>query len=321
MARAVTESAMMAALSFVLYLASNIPLLGAFIAWLAPVPLTYVVLRHGLRRGIMSCACTCVLLLVVGGGPASAYLFLGMFGLVGIACGWMLRRDEPQINALFKATLMLTILVTPMTYLAGRVVGAGESMDAGVQLFFKQLDQMATWFNDPSFTALFEQYKKLILTLMVAPVFALALSSFVLIYVNHLITYWLSGRLGIQVPPPPNPYHMKFPVWLPLAYILGVQRAGAVGLVKTLEASLTWQVFITGQLCMFLAGMAAIARWMSPKKELPIPTFGGLLMFGMILGPIPLWLGIFDTLAGQPQAPETADAPAVAPDVNPAARS
>ena len=87
MARAVTESALMAALSFLLYLAASIPVLGGFFILLCPVPLTLVGLRHGSRRAVLSCLCSVLLVAVLTGGPVQGYLYLVPFGLMGVITG------------------------------------------------------------------------------------------------------------------------------------------------------------------------------------------------------------------------------------------
>src|SRR5688572_26215190 len=109
MARAVTESALMAALSFIFYIASNVPLLGAIFIFLCPVPITFVGVRHGTRRAALSCACATVLVFAVAGGFASAYIFMASFGIFGVASGWMLTRQGSTGRALGIATVAVTL--------------------------------------------------------------------------------------------------------------------------------------------------------------------------------------------------------------------
>lgn len=301
MARAVTESALMAALSFLLYVASTVPLLGAICVFLCPVPITIVGVRHGTRRAALSCACATVLVFALAGGFTAAYLFMASFGIFGLASGWMLTREGSPGRALGLATMAVTLVLAPTIYLAGMGMGLGDSLAEAQKMMFSMLDAQAALFNDPSFTAALPKLKDFLATLMVFPLMGFVVSSLTGLYLNHLVTHKVFERMGFAVRPPPNPYHLRMAPWAPLLLVLCWIRYGAVGGAnRTMEASFFLNVALVGVYIAWFSGIAALARLWSPKQELPVSRYLLLVFVGIFFGWLPVLLGCFD--AFQPPA-------------------
>jgi uncharacterized protein YybS (DUF2232 family) len=307
MARPVTESALMAALSYLLFLGYNVPVLGGLLALFCPIPLTLVAMRHGLRRAVMSCACASVLVLIAGGGPAQAYLFLMLFGLTGLASGWMLSRSEPSSVALFKATLLLMIPSTPMALGAGAVVGADQSLEELKKQMFAWLGSLLGANPDPAALAQLEGFKKLLSSMLVCPVWLMVSTCLGSLVLNHIVMRYLAPRLKLEVPPLPNPYHARVPVWVPLAMFALMYRFGAIGgLSLSMESSLLLNLIWICQVSIYTAGVGALARLMRPEKPFTVVQMVMLAGVGMLVPAIPFIMGLVDSF--QDPVPPTAKA-------------
>ena len=294
---------MMAALSYLLFIASNLPVLGGFVALLAPVPLTLVTMRHGVRRAMLSCACATVLVLIAGGGPPQAYLFLMIFGLTGLASGWMLRRAEPQSIALMKATVLLMIPFTPMTLMAGKVVGAEESLEALTKQMFGYLQSWMGSNPDPMTLAQLELLKRMTATMLVCPISVMVVCCLGSLYLNHVVMRFVAPRLRLEVPEVPHPYHLRMPPWLPILMLALFARFNAVGGLNTrFENAVLFNLIVLGFYGIWAGGVAAAARMLSPKKPLLAGHMMGLAVLGFLFQAITVILGLFDAFQ-EPPAP------------------
>jgi uncharacterized protein YybS (DUF2232 family) len=127
MAKTVTESALMAALSFLLYLASSIPVLSAFVILVCPLPIVYVGVQYGGRRAALAALCTTVLVGLVL-GPTESYLYLLPFGLTGVVTGHLLFRDEDPNRMLMMGSGILLVAMMPAAMFLEKAMGLGDAV-------------------------------------------------------------------------------------------------------------------------------------------------------------------------------------------------
>lgn len=309
MARAVTESALMAALSFLLYVGASIPFVGAFCVFLCPVPITFVGVYHGHRRAALACLCTTVLVSMLTGGFTQGYLYLTAFGVFGLATGWMLTYRGDMGRALMIATFALTLLLGPLTFLIGQSLGASEPIAQAETALFKFVDEQVAKLGDPHLSAAMPQLKAMCSTLLKFPLLAFLIPALVGLYVQHWVTYKLFERLGRTVPKPPNPYHLKMAPWISCAFFAIAIRYGQVGGAnKTYEASILLNLMYACIYLAWFAGISAVARMIWPKEEIPLGRYAALMIPGFLFGNLPMLIGLFDSF--QPPAPPPAEAQA-----------
>jgi len=297
MARAVTESALMAALSFVLYLGSSLPLLGGFFILLCPVPLTLVGLRHGVRRAVLSSVCAALLVTLVSGGPVQGYLFLVPFGFVGIITGWMLARRHAPGRALLVAATVMTLAVTPAMTFLEKAIGLEDLCAESQKMMTSVLETQYHGASTPMAQVEQQRLKETLFTMIRLPLAPFFLFSLAFLYVNHLISYKVFLRLGIEVHPPPDPRRFRLPllvaVALPPLWIGYIKAGGPNG---TLAASLLLNgFFVAGQLA-WMGGVVAVARFLSPETPLSYPKTLLLALFLFTLVPITMIFGICEAL-------------------------
>lgn len=308
---------MMAALSFILFLASSIPLLGAFAVLMCPIPLTFVAVRHGARRAALATTCASILVLLVGGGPAQAMIFLAGFGSFGLATGWMVTRNGPPGRTLIVASVAVGFVLLLSTLATSKAMGIDDSMAELKTMTFTMLDQQAKMINDPTFASMIVRYKALIITLLVCPIGIFFMGAVINLYINYVITYRVLLRMGVTVQPPGNAYHLRLPAWLTCLMAVAFVRYNNPALAaNSIQASVLANFLMVSGMTAWLGGIAALARMVSPKKETSAAMFIGLSLGGFIFGGMPVLLGLFDSFS--PPAPP-AEAPPAEPTVNPAA--
>ncbi|MBI4862379.1 MAG: DUF2232 domain-containing protein [Candidatus Riflebacteria bacterium] len=296
----------MAALSFLFFLGSSIPLLGVFFVLLCPVPLTLVGLRHGGRRSVLSCACAVFLVSVVIGGPVQGYLFLVPFGLVGVITGWMLTQTGSAARTILMGTLLMTLAVTPAVTFLEKAIGLQDFAEQSKQLVKSVIEAQSRQSLPPEARLELEQMVATLTTAIRFPLAPFFLFSMFLVYVNHLVSYKVFLRLGITVRAPPDPRRFRLPLWVVALYPimwLGYARAG--GPNGTLTSSLLLNgFFLAGQLT-WLGGVTAAGRLLSPDRPVPVPACLLLAAVLLPLMPFAIMLGVGETVFGalEPRPP------------------
>ena len=82
--RSLAESALLTGLSVLLYIGSNIPLVGMLLIFLSPVPLVILEMRHDLRRGFLALLAGSLLVAAIE-GPVQALSYALSFAVLGLA--------------------------------------------------------------------------------------------------------------------------------------------------------------------------------------------------------------------------------------------
>lgn len=94
------ESGILAAAAVVLALISFfIPVLGSFTIAVIPLPVIVLIMRHGVRWGVMATIITAVLVGMFA-GPLPAINIMALCGLLGIALGYSYRRRFSAVKAI-----------------------------------------------------------------------------------------------------------------------------------------------------------------------------------------------------------------------------
>ncbi len=102
--RSMVETALLTAITVIFSFAGlYIPFFGIVITLIWPVPIVILVTRHGLSWGVMATIVSGLLVMMFS-GPLAAITIVGSFGLIGIALGYALKRDETPGKVLFAGT-------------------------------------------------------------------------------------------------------------------------------------------------------------------------------------------------------------------------
>ncbi|MFW5896671.1 MAG: DUF2232 domain-containing protein, partial [Bacillota bacterium] len=113
--RALAESALLAAITVLLmFLGAVLPLAGFIVVLVWPIPVMLVILRHGLRYGIMTVAVTVVLSTIFLGVIQAVLAGITIVGLIGVAFGLGIHRrwSASRLVGVGTAVIALSFLIT-----------------------------------------------------------------------------------------------------------------------------------------------------------------------------------------------------------------
>ena len=304
--RPVTEGAMLTALTVVLCLAGiYIPVIGGVLKFIWPVPIAVLVLRHGLRAGVMATVVSGLLLFMLT-GPINALITMAGFGLIGVILGYTLRSNLSAPQVILWCAVGSAVSIIASLYLAGFVIGVNpiDAMIEAQQLAIEQMrpltQQLYGADGGPAaqqmeeMLAQFPQLMRMILPAVV--VVAAVFSSFM----NFLVAGWVLRRMGSQVVSLPPFAMWRFPMWCVYVYLagLGLSVVGdfaGVDFARPLGINL-----LTAFGYLFLVGGVSLAVYFFKRSHVSrsIKIGIGVLIFVFFAYVFQLlvYVGIFDSI-------------------------
>lgn len=164
--RALVEAGLLAAIAAVLVAAGQfIPAAGLFVAFAWPVPLAVVVVRHGLRAGVLAVLTTAGVVAALL-GPVQALVAMLSFGGMALALGWGIRRgylaERTVVLGAMANAVAFPLLVRIYLWWTGRDVIrdtanlSAESLRRTVTLYEGLADRIADRFGE-GFAASFRE--------------------------------------------------------------------------------------------------------------------------------------------------------------------
>jgi uncharacterized protein YybS (DUF2232 family) len=141
-----TESALLMAVSIVLFLGAFIPLLGILVAPFCPVPLCILTSRYGMRHGAFiaftTVLCLSLIFSVVVGAAFVPFVF------TGFVLGYLGRYDGPPLRALVFGIVALQSLFLLSFYGYEAVASKSETILSVREIIDDRFDKTALAFHD-----------------------------------------------------------------------------------------------------------------------------------------------------------------------------
>ena len=305
MASAVTESALLAALSALLYMASWMPLLSSFILLACAMPITVAGVKHGGGRAWLATFCTSIVIGLTG-GPSESLLYLVPFGAMGALCGHFLHVDEePGRHFLLGSGWLFVILIPSFTILE-RALGLGQSllelqtgMIWSAQAFANFLCAI---FPLPASTV--TVFRDFAATGMLCPLAFYVAFSAVLYYSNYLFSFIVLWRLRLPVPPPPDLRRLRTPrAMLLVTPLLAIACWIAGPCSRTVTSSILMNLLAIALFFAYVGGFALTVILLDRSTLKPLQRMGVSLLMMFVLFPLSIVLGLADAaleLRGQP---------------------
>jgi len=228
---ALAEGAVMAALAALLAVLSlYVPLLSfvLVIAW--PIPLTVVVVRHGLKLGFLTTLVAGILVTMLAGPVQSTYLFL-QYGLLGLIYGWCFRQKVSGGLSVLAGSLAAILGLFLVLFVSGVVLGqpllgltqleeeTRQIIDESYRLYEQNglLEEMGITENE--FRETMNQMVELVIRLIPA---SLAITSMMLALGNYLIATLILRRMGNEIPGFPPFREWRLPWYTSWGLIAGL---------------------------------------------------------------------------------------------------
>lgn len=200
--RSLTEGALLAALAALLGIASlYLPIGGILLMLVWPLPLTLVVLRHGLPIGLMSTLVTGILLSLFM-GPVQGLLMLVNMAGVGLCFGYCFRKRISAGKTLFIGTVIAAVSVALALFLSTWISGLtwGDFMAQSVTMLddilnmYQEMGMLETLAGPDTTVEQFRQ--QLIDTMQIMLPAAFVIISMLTAAANYGISKLVLRRLG-----------------------------------------------------------------------------------------------------------------------------
>ena len=298
-----TEGGLLAALTVIMALiAVYVPVLGAVAALLWPLPIIVLIVRHGMRWGVMAVLVAAALMAMLIEPTLSLRLVIG-FGPVGLMLGYGYHRQWPAVR-LFLATLFAAVLAQlAMLAVLFAITGINPlnlQVDALRESIQGSLDLYRDMHMDEAQIAQTEQQlnQGLSLLMLLMPVVVL-LMGLCDAFINFLIAGRVLRRLGhpVAVFPPFAEWHLP----RAFVYLFGFALVGMYW-GGTRDVGPLYQAALNANMLATLAGLLqglALLHFFAQYKHLSKLLRGVILAFVLLNGmmtQILAFVGLFDMI-------------------------
>ncbi len=224
--RSLTEGALLAALAVILVLAGTfMPVIGPLIVFLWPVPIVVVVLRHGLRTGVLTVITAGLVLSMVVGVIQGVLLAvtLGASGLV-LGYGWLRQWNASRLLAAASAALvgvLVLSLAAARTLLTIDPIALSlEALRQGGEMSLALYERAGVPAGAlETMSEMLAAMNELVPLLLPA---GFVLGAVVNAYVNLTVASGVLRRLDYQAPELPPFARWQVPVWALFLYAAGI---------------------------------------------------------------------------------------------------
>jgi uncharacterized protein YybS (DUF2232 family) len=296
---------MLTAITVILAIAGlYIPLLGGVIVFLWPVPITVLVIRHGLRLGLLATVATAIILGILT-GPLQVLTVIFGFGLVGLTTGFTIQRGLAPykiilIGALASGISLLvsfgvSIFIMGFNPIETLIKSFRESVPAVISMY-KSLGMGTEQLTE--FESQMSTFADMMLKLLPT---AFIMGTVIVSFVNFSVARQVLGKMGQKIAGLPPFRFWRFPKIFVFIYLLamglnyyanlkGMEGLALVGLNATMV--FTYVYFIQGlAVAVFFADKWSIAKGIRVIIFLMLFFFPFLVQVTMIVG---LFDGVFN---------------------------
>lgn len=301
--RPVVEGGVLTAVAILFALISTyLPVIGAFVNLLWPVPIVLLGVRHGYKWSIMAVVASGLIIALIM-HPLTAVSVVVGFGLIGIALGYGLRRDFSPTKTLFIGSAASLVSKIAVLSISAAVMGFNP-LNLQTEAMIKGLEQALDFYRNmgmnPEDLARMEATLKPMMELIkiILPA-GFVLAAFVDTFLNFQVAKVVLTRLGhtIEPFPPFRRWNMpKITVYGLAVSLVAIYWGQTRQLELLYNAGMNLQVIIT--MLLFIQGMAVV-YFLTDKYNLSRIVRGiilflilsnGIIMQALIIG------GAFDII-------------------------
>ena len=144
---AMVEAGILAAIAIVMALISMyVPVLGAFVNFVWPLPIVICGCRHGLKWSIMTLLVATIIIAMIM-SPVNAFFLAAIFGLLGLILGECMRRHLPPMKLMAFGTVGGIIALALNIILSFVVLGI-DPINMMFTSFDESLVQLAEYYRE-----------------------------------------------------------------------------------------------------------------------------------------------------------------------------
>ena len=283
--RPMVEAGILSGIAIVFALMSvYLPVVGAFIHLIWPVPIILLGVRHGVRRSIMATVVAGILIAIIL-HPLHAVSVVVGFGLTAIVLGHGLRNDFPPTKILIRGSAA-SIVCTVMMLAISMVIIGTNPLKLQQDIVAQSIEQSIAFYRQMGMsTADLENMSNMMSTMgelmkIILPS-AFAMAAVVTAYINLMAARRIMKKMGHYVAPFPLFRDWQMPRMSLYAFIVGILAiywGSSRGWTILYQAGVNIQMIAT--LFLVLQGLALFS-FMANKYN--FPKWARVLMIVMVL--------------------------------------
>ena len=296
--RALAEGAMLTAITLVLAVISlYIPVLNIVAQFLFPAPLALLVLRRGLKYGLLSAASIFLLSAMLLGLPHAVYLFI-LYGFMGLFFGWCFRSDKKAAFAILGGVLISCASIIILLLFPKYILGiSADSMREMLVTMYRDFALMAEQQGTSSMLGGMTVEEYVDFALKYLP-FILLLFAMLLSFACYALMGRLLRRLGYDIPklPPFSDWRLD---WRLLWLLIISLFASSLGerMDNELLTQIANNLLAALQIIFMIYGLAVLI-WVFARNKVAviIRIVAILFLLQLLSGMLVVLIGVFDPL-------------------------
>lgn len=301
---AMVQAGILAAVAIVMALISMyVPVLGAFVNFVWPLPIIICGCRHGLKWSIMTLlVATIIIAMIIS--PVNAFFLAAIFGLLGLILGECMRRHLPPMKMMFYGSIGAVIALILNIVLSFWVLGMNP-IDMMFSSFHESLGQLAMYYREHGMSEveikkIVAEYEELLRMMKIIMPGAFLLCAPLMAFVNYMAAKKILTKLGETFEAFPPFTMLTIPGWVLWPY--GLSLLAVTYYYQTDQSSWMYLLSVNIQtVCSFLFVFQGIVLlyWFIDKHRKPRwwANVGLVLMFAIpIFSQIMVYVGAFDVV-------------------------
>lgn len=215
---AMVEAGILSAIAIVMALiAMYVPVIGAFVNFVWPLPIIICGMRNGLKYSIMSLIVATIIIAIII-SPIQAFFLGAIFGLLGLILGECMRRRMPPMKLLLFGSIGAVVALVLNIVLSFAILDIDP-----IAMMFKSFEESLTTMGDfyrshgiseEDTKAAVANYAEMIKMMRVIMPGAFLLSAPMLAFVNYFVAKKVMQRLGETFEDLPPFKLWAFPAWI-----------------------------------------------------------------------------------------------------------
>lgn len=204
-----TEGGVLSAVSVVMALISiYVPVLGAFVALVWPLPIVILIVRHGMRWGVLALAVSAMLIAILA--QPQALLIVASFGLVGLALGHNIRTGYGALKTLLltmAASIVSKVALFGLTALVFQINPAAMQLDVMRDAFAASMEfYRSLGLPEQEIAAMEDNLKRGLETIGIVFPALFVIAGMMDAYINFAVSRKVLKRLGVADMPELTPF-------------------------------------------------------------------------------------------------------------------
>ncbi len=301
---AMVEAGILAAVAIVMALISMyVPVLGAFVNFLWPLPVVICGCRNGLKWSIMTLlVATIIIAMIIS--PVNAFFLAAIFGLLGLILGECMRRHFSPMKLMLYGTVGAVIALILNIVLSFWVLGI-DPIEMMFTSFHESLGQLADYYREHGMAEdeikkIVDGYVEMLRMMKIIMPGAFFLCAPIMAFINYAAAKKILTKLGESFEDFPAFTMLRVPGWVLWPFALSL--LAVTYFYKTDQTSWMYVASVNVQtVCSFIFVLQGIVLlyWFVDKHTKPSwwAIIGIILLFAVpVFSQLMVYVGAFDTI-------------------------